>query len=142
MSSLVEHASAELESAGWFDKDGMYHGMIGEAVIQLVKLFAEQGHSGMSAGIVRNLFNTVASYRPIEPLTGEDSEWMECGEQDGKPLYQNRRCSRVFKCGDEAYDIDGIVWRDPSGFTYTNKASRVPVKFPYTPTTEYRDKPE
>jgi hypothetical protein len=93
----------------------------------------------MSAGIVRSLFDSLSSFRPLGPLTGEDSEWIEVAEQDGKPLYQNRRCHRVFKCGGQAYDIDGIVWRDPDGVTYTNRESRVPVAFPYSPTTEYRD---
>jgi len=39
----------------------------------------------------------------------------------------------------EAYDINGKVFREPSGSCYTSFESRVPVTFPYTPTTEYVD---
>lgn len=140
--SLVQHARTELEAAGLFDKDSDYGGMLAESVLALVRVFAGQGHSGASAAMVRSLFDKVASYEPICPLTGALSEWMEVGEQDGKVLYQNRRCSRVFKCGDDAYDIDGRVFREKStGITYTSKDSRVAVTFPYTPTTEYVEVP-
>lgn len=145
MSSLVFHAKRELEAAGWFKRDvirddgtidGAYDGMIGPAVMELVQRFAAQGHSGMSASIVRGLFHVLADFKPLGPLTGEDDEWNEVGDQDGHPLYQNNRCSRVFKCNGVAYDIDGRVFEDPCGGRYTNFNSRVVVTFPYTPKTE------
>jgi hypothetical protein len=37
-------------------EEGIYDGMIGEAVEELSKVFAEQGHSGMSAAIVLSIF--------------------------------------------------------------------------------------
>lgn len=42
---------------GMFDKDSDYDGMIGEAIMELSKVFAEQGHSGMSAFITLQLFH-------------------------------------------------------------------------------------
>lgn len=132
MSSLAEHARRELTSAGWFKKDVLYDGMVGTAVMELIDLFAKQGHSGMSAQIVLSLFNTVGSFKPIGPLTGADDEWIEVG--DG--LYQNIRCSRVFKENGVAYDSEGKVFKELSGAHYTNKESRVPVTFPYYPKTE------
>lgn len=35
MSNLVFHAKRELESGGWFDRDGAYGGMIGPAVMEM-----------------------------------------------------------------------------------------------------------
>lgn len=135
--TLETHAQAELEAIGAFDysKD-FYCGMTGDAVMELIRLFAKQGHSGMSAGLVRSLFNKLASYEPLSPLTGEDSEWSECSPG----VWQNKRCSHVFKTSEDgAYDIDGKVFREPSGATYTSRDSRVPVVFPYTPQLEYVD---
>jgi len=140
--SLRDHARVELEAAGLFKQDSDYGGMLGDAVMELIATFADQGHSGFSASMTLEVFNRVARFEPLVPLSGDDNEWVEVDEQDGKPLYQNKRCGRVFKCGDQAYDIDGKVFREPNGSGYTNSDSRVDVTFPYTPTTEYVDVPE
>lgn len=134
--SLIEHAKIELEAAGFFD-DELYEGMLAEALLELMEVFAKQGHSGMSASIVRSAFHKLANYEPLCPLTGEDDEWNEVDDD----LWQNKRCSRVFKTSEGAYDTDGKVFREPNGVCYTSKDSRVPVTFPYTPTSEFVDVP-
>ena len=136
MSKLVEHAKFELEKAGYFDTDGMYGGMVGESVLELVEAFAEQGHSGLSASLALRVFARVADWEPLLPLTGEDDEWNEVGG-----VFQNKRCSHVFKdtSHGQAYDSSGKVFRDSDGCCFTSLDSRVPVTFPYTPTAEYVD---
>lgn len=137
--SLTGHAEFELRKSGLFDKDSDYEGMLGEAAIELVKVFAAQGHSGMSASMVLRIFGKVAGYEPLGPLTGDDDEWNEVGEG----TWQNRRCSHVFKDAEGAYDSNGRVFREPNGASFTSSDSRVRITFPYTPTTEYVDvKPE
>ncbi len=103
--SLTEHAKQELEMAGFFDKGSDYGGELGNATLELVKLFAKQGHSGISAGIVRNLFNKLADYKPLSPLTFNDDEWSnEIARSDN--VYQNKRNSAVFKDGMRHIDIE------------------------------------
>lgn len=135
ISNSENYARRELKAAGWYAEDAMYGDMIPEAVLELVRVFAGQGHSGMSANIVRGIFNKLAMWEPLVPLSGDDDEWNEVGPG----IFQNNRCSRVFKEGGEAYDIDGRVFREPSGSCYTSRGSRVAVAFPYTPKTEYVD---
>lgn len=155
-----KHAEQEFRAAKWTNDDGSFKDemqeMICKHVLDLLKVFAEEGHSGSTAPYTINLFTKLAKFEPIVPLTGEDWEWTEV--HDG--VFQNKRCSRVFKqagCFDgQAYDIDGVVfyeWHerplddDEEGYpgvrryksSYTSKDSRVPVTFPYTPTTEYRE---
>lgn len=138
MSNLVDYARSELEAIGAFTEDGdFYGGMTGNAVMELIEVFAAQGHSGMSAGLVRGLFNKLAAYEPLRPLTGDESEWNEVGEG----LFQNKRCFHVFKENNEAYDIEGRIFREPNGACFTSKDSRVLVTFPYTPKHEYVDVP-
>lgn len=138
MSNLEDYARKELEAAGWFKEDGFYGDMMGHAVMKLIAIFSEEGHSGMSANIAVSLFEKLARFEPLTPLTGEASEWIECG--DG--VFQNRRCSRVFKGGDgRAYDIEGRIFREPDGACYTSRESRVYVEFPYLPSREYVDVP-
>lgn len=106
---------------------------------EILLVFSSQGHSGMSAGVTTDLVQKLMRYEPIGPLTGEDDEWFEPVEG----VFQNKRCGRVFKQADrfngQAYDLDGIVWYDKQGFGFTNRMSMVPITFPYTLTTEYRD---
>lgn len=135
--SLTDFARSELAAAGYFDHDAMYAGMLGNAVLELIEKFAEQGHSGMSASITVQVFEKLARFQPLGPLTGADDEWTEVGPG----VFQNRRCPHVFKENGEAYDMDGRIFREPSGLCFTSRHSRVPVTFPYTPKREYVDVP-
>jgi hypothetical protein len=143
MSNLHSHALAEFRAAGWLDETGAYidemQGMLCKHVLELLKVFSEEGHSGSTAPYTVNMFKKLAMFEPLVPLTGEDWEWHE----PSPGVFQNIRCSRVFKQADrfngQAYDIDGRVFREPTGACYTGAESRVPVTFPYTPKTEYVD---
>lgn len=96
MGNLVEHAKRELELAGLFDKDSDYNGESAKSVMALMEVFAEQGHSGASAGLVLHLFTKVASFKTISPLTYEKGEWNDISEKLGKPTWQNKRNPAVF----------------------------------------------
>lgn len=135
LSNLENYARLEMRRAGLFDADSDYGGMIADAVMKMVKVFADGGHSGFSANMAINIFERLARFEPLTALTGEDNEWMECGSD----VWQNVRCSHVFKNADGAYDIEGRIFRRPSGACYTGADSRVPVVFPYTPKREYVD---
>ncbi len=129
MSSLVEFAENELRLAGFFDSDSDYSEMLGEAVLNLIKAFAEEGHSGTSAEQTLQLFECLARYHPLSPLTGFDDEWEECWENH----WQNKRAPNIFK--DESglsYHIDYFVFCDPDGGYFTNSKSRRKIQFPYT----------
>lgn len=133
--SLVQHAQEELKIAGLLDKGSDYGGMLGEAALEIVGVFAKQGHSGVSAGMVTDIVAKLMRYEPLTPLRGTDDEWVEVGPG----VFQNRRCSHVFRENGVAYDIDGKIFREPSGNCYTSQKSRVNVTFPYTPKREYVD---
>lgn len=135
MSNLEQFAKEELTRAGLFDEDSDYGGMLGHAVMKMVKVFADEGHSGFSASMAVAAFSKLVRFEPLTPLTGDDDEWGEV--DDG--VFQNIRCSHVFKDKTGAYDIQGRVFREPSGACFTNGESHVPVEFPYTPKTEYID---
>ncbi len=141
---IVRHAKAELEAAGYKldDPEEGPNKWMASALLDLLRVFSMHGHSGMSAPYCVGMFEKLAMYKPLGPLTGADSEWFDHG--DG--MFQNVRDGRVFKQPDrfegQAYFMDGKVFREPSGACYTNRDSMVPVTFPYTPTTEYVDVPE
>ena len=138
-SNYIKHAKRELVAVGYDlnDKEESPNKWIMENLFELLNVFDTQGHSGSSAPYCIHMFQKLASFEPLCPLTGEDSEWNECGE--GK--FQNKRCSHVFKDDERAYDSNGKIFREPNGCCYTNKDSRVTVAFPYTPKCEYVDVP-
>lgn len=154
MSNLHKHALMEFQAAGWLDENGKYCDDMQEAicahVLKLLEVFAAEQHSGSTAPYSINLFSKLAAFEPIVPVTGEDWEWTEVG--DG--MYQNKRCSHVFKQADrfdgQAYDLDGkIFWEwykseedgKISKTHFTSSESQVPITFPYTPKREYEFRP-
>ena len=155
MSNTQTHALTEFKAAGWLDDDGNYIDEMQEAicnhVLELIKVFSDEGHSGSTAPYTIDLFKKLAMFEPIVPLTGEDWEWTEIAREmsgsNNGTVYQNKRCGRVFKDDDGAYDIDGKVfynwYTNENGKRfksyYTSRDSRVSVTFPYTPTTVYEE---
>jgi hypothetical protein len=142
MSNLVDYAESELQRIGMgADTSDEMNKLMHDNIIQVVKIFAEQGHSGFSAGYALGILKNVLNFEPVTPLTGEDDEWELINEQMGgrEGLYQNKRCSHVFKEDGQAYDSEGRIFY-PTGqpdLSYTGASSHVPVTFPYTPTREY-----
>lgn len=133
MSNLIKHAEREFQALGYEADRALYDGMCRAAVMDLLEVFSKQGHSGGSANIVIQLFTTLAKYEALTPLSGDDSEWVEYAT--GR--FQNNRCSHVFKDEDGMYDSEGRIFKDTLGGGYTNRYSRVPVTFPYTPKRVY-----
>jgi hypothetical protein len=136
------HAIREFKAAGYLPigecEDGPNKWMQ-ENVLELIRVFSKQGHSGFSAPYCIDTFKKLAMHEPLVPLSGNDDEWNEIG--DG--VFQNKRCSHVFKQADrfngQAYDINGRIFREPNGCCYTSAGSCIPVTFPYSPMSEYVD---
>lgn len=110
---LVAHARSELDRAGLFDKDSDYDGMLGEAILELIEVFAEQGHSGTSACAAIDIINTLLKFNPLTPLTYAEDEWDNVSDATGEPMWQNKRKPDVFSrdhgvtwyCLDGAYGV-------------------------------------
>jgi hypothetical protein len=109
-SNLYRYAKDELQRAGLFDEDSDYGGMLGDAALEIVAVFAKQGHSGFSANMMSAILGKVLRFEPLTPLTYAPDEWDHISEDiaGGKDTYQNRRKSTVFS--DDGlqtwYDLD------------------------------------
>ena len=138
--NLNSHARRELVAIGYDpnDKTPDPNLWMQENILELLAVFSRQGHSGFSAPHCVQLFEKLAQFKPLGPLTGADSEWGESFCHEG--TLQNKRCSHVFKDADgRAYDIDGRIFRYPNGGCSTRSSSHVFIEFPYTPTSVYVD---
>lgn len=109
--SIIMQARRELELINCGHDDS-------NAMLDLLQRFFARWDSGGAVSWAAPVLARLIAGKPLSPLTGADHEWMEVGEQQGR-LFQNIRCSTVFKDDAGAYDIA----RD----------TRQPVTFPYWP---------
>jgi len=115
---MTEHARQELEKAGMFDKDCDYNGALGNAVMELIEVFAERGHSGFSAMMTIDLFATLAKQENLTELTSDPNERIDRSDISNEPMWQNKRRGSTFSRdgGKTWYDVDnselnkGDVW--------------------------------
>ncbi len=95
-SNLTRHAKRELRLAGMNKRDSDYGGMLGPAVLRLIKQHSSEGHSGGSHHSVLSLFNRLADFKALTPLTDNPSEWRDTSKETGRPHWQNIRQSSCF----------------------------------------------
>ena len=104
MSNLLEHAKTELKLAGYDisekgcnqeDPMGGYANACAKSAYELVETLSKQGHSGMSVGITLGLFNKLAKWQTLTPITNNPDEWIKLqGCEDGP--WQNKRNPSCF----------------------------------------------
>lgn len=102
--NLTGHARRELELAGMFDKEvegseaaGSWNVLCAEAVIELMEVFAGQGHSGFSASMTQDLFSRLSKFEALTELTDNSDEWNDISEmQSGEPGWQSSRNPSCF----------------------------------------------
>ena len=118
MSNLIEHAKIELDVIGLReDSEDEMNVAMRNHILHMVTEFAKEDHSGFSASYVINILTKLFSYKPLSPLTGDDSEWINVGDMHFWEWINNEKTGRPYK----SY--------------YTTKDSKVPIKFPYIPKT-------
>lgn len=129
--NLIEHAKNELKCAGLLNTNDEMQKEMNKHILQMVEEFSNEGHSGFSASYAYGILKNLLRFKPITPLTGEDDEWEECFDN----TLQNKRMSCVFKDKKtgQAYNIEGNIFVDQNGSSFTNQYSSIPVTFPYMP---------
>lgn len=131
---LKEHAEAELKKLG----EDEIQIKINEQILEIIDVFGNQGHTGFTANYAINILSRLLRYLPLQPLTGEDDEWVEVGEG----IEQNKRFGEVFRTNHDnktAYWSCGRIFSNDDGKSwYSNKDSHVNIDFPYN----VPDKPE
>lgn len=114
---LIEHAKSELTLCGYdinfdntktIESDSDYSNSIGKSALELIEVFAKQGHSGVSARVVLDIFNRLALYKSLSnDLTDNPNEWEDMHTYCGEPTWQSKRnCSCFTHDMKSYYDID------------------------------------
>ena len=138
---LLDYAKSELDRIHK-DEDGMQE-QINNDILEIVKVFEDQGHSGFSSGYAINALERLLNFKPLTPLTGENDEWQEIIRIGSIRTFQNKRLSSLFmdKRDDglviSCRDNDGVIVSDNGGITwFMSGRFRKEVTFPYYPPTK------
>lgn len=138
MSALIQHMEREFRLAGFLSGTDTHEEFLVDAIRELVKVYAAQGHSGGSGFQTLTLFDRLVNGNPLTPLLGGRSEWTDVSP-DGEPgkFFQNVRYSKVFWNRAEGYFYDdGMkpVYVYPDGTAVTKSDDQAPqITFPYMP---------
>lgn len=120
-----------------------------DEILALCQAFGKSGQSGGSAPYVASALSQAIQklclHQPIGGITGAKEEWYK--PLDDQLLFQNTRCSAVFKDSDDArcYYLDAVVFKDAiNEDSFTGKvediSSRQYIKsFPFEPKSFYID---
>lgn len=129
MTNTQTHAKRELEILAKTTPDAIVTPFANE-ILALCETFGNSGQSGGSAPYTAKVLSmaveTLCLQKAICPITGIDEEWNEVTEMnDGKPMFQNNRDSRIFKDGKngQAYFIEAIVFEGDIGGRFTGNGS-------------------
>lgn len=113
--SLIKHAKYELELAGYdFTKDD-YMNNCAKNVLDLLYIFAKAKHTELSAQFTIDLFNKLAKYKNLTPLTNNPEEWTKLGGTEQEE-WQNIRNPNCFTQDMQSYyDLDENMELDSDG---------------------------
>jgi hypothetical protein len=167
MTNTYSHAKRELEILSKSATDPDNRPIIEPFIKEILALCEKFGNSGQSGGsapytatALSNAIKKLCLQEPICPITGIDEEWNDVANYDNDtPLYQNNRCSGLFKEGKSGipYYLDAVIKKTPNGtcwhgcfwkskedYLTGNTNLKIAPKwyiksFPFTPTTFYID---
>lgn len=135
MAGLVEFAEGELNLLLKSCKDSeslKTQKAVNDDILDIIKLFSSQGHSGFSAGYSLNILKRLLDYKPLSAITGDEDEWEQLNYSPDL-AYQNKRCPSLFRDADgKVYNVEARIFSDDNGHTWYNcKESREYIELPY-----------
>lgn len=128
-STLCQKAIREFELAGYINSDDEMSKLMANQVLETLAVFSSHDNSGFSAGIELKLFDILAHYKILTPLTFKDNEW----DKIDKDLWQNNRITSIFKDNtgkihynnaycykiNRSYSYETKKWKEGNGICYS-----------------------
>ena len=86
-----------------------------ESALKVFEQLCNQGHSGLSISITKNILNRLIDGKPLKPVKDDEDSWNEVGGiNEGKTTYQCKRMSSLFK---DVNDDGTVTYSDIDRFT-------------------------
>ena len=82
-----------------------------ESALKAFNSLMEDGHSGFSIGMTKQILNRLIDGKPLVPIEDTDDVWEECGwsSNEKKKIYQCKRMSSLFK---DVYQDGSVKYSD------------------------------
>ena len=138
-----------------FDPDWDYGVECYKSALEAFEVLCNQGHSGLSISLTKNILDRLIEGKPLTPLLGTDDEWQQIDPfdgwtEDGRQVtdFQNKRYPSLFKYeysdGEIEYsDVNRAVgvssendipYHNGMISRYVNE--KYPITFPYIPSNK------
>lgn len=124
-----------MEEPDYKDGEWCYGTACYQSALKAYNSLIEDGHSGASFGLTRQILNRLLAHKPLTPIKEEDG-WNEATSGQ----FQSKRCSSLFKHNGEYNDINRVVCiheGDTTGFYNPLATSLInkmfPISLPYMP---------
>lgn len=120
-----------------------------DSALKAYRSLAEDGHSGMSFGVTRDILVALMNEIPLTPIEEDEDCWNECGRLGKETTFQCSRRSSLFKdvtddgtvsyrdndlvAVDDVYEDHLSAVRSHFGDVIVKQMFGEPVKFPYMP---------
>ena len=91
-----------------------------ESALKAYESLMEDGHSGMSFSITRNILIRLMAEKPLTPIADTPDVWNDVTYSDGKKTYQCRRMSSLFK---HVHDDGSVTYSDNERYYCKNMAT-------------------
>lgn len=141
----------ERDSSGTPEGEWDYGCACYESALKAYKSLVEDGHSGLSISLTKQILCRLIDGKPLSPIEDTDDIWSECkyGNENGVKHYKCNRMSSLYK---DVYPDGTVKYRDTDrcfavnidkpNVSYTNKTVRdvidqmFPITMPYVPSNK------
>lgn len=93
--NLYQHAVRELKLAGMGDSDSDYGGALNSPVLDIVKVFCEQNHSGGSAACTIGMLEKLLRFENLTPITDNPEDWENI---NNKGFFKDKFIKDIWQC--------------------------------------------
>lgn len=119
-SRLVAHAQHEfsLLPKPVNEADADLQQFLQDGVLDLLFVLSQQGHSGGTMDDMLSLFNRLANFDNLSPITDNPADWVDMSEVASKPFWQNKRNSKLMSedGGKSYFDVNEGNQGEPRNF--------------------------
>lgn len=141
----------ERKGSGKKDGEWDYGCACYESALKALRSLEEDGHSGMSIHLTKNILNRLIEGKPLTPIEDTDDIWEFCWEADNKD-YVNYQCKRMSSLFKKVYNDGRVIYNDVDRVTCVDINTKVtygcgfvsrliddmfPITMPYYPNDGY-----
>lgn len=130
--TLLEHAAYELTRAGMTTNEDPLARKAAADTLALVKRFQNQEHTERTGRYVLEMFETLANFLPLTPITDDPDEWekfeidrknVDTGEVEKRVVWQSKRASAIFSEDQGKTFIDQRTGKTGESVDHTKEAA-------------------